>query len=188
MTSLPRKFARELGRCGWVFGAAVAGCIGCTTTGTATGQLVTPQGGSARVTFVWRSEPGDPREGKISVVLPDGRSFEGEYRQVSSSAPVDFYRPLWSGWDPYWANWRTPWYDRPYGGDWNGWITVYEGRVVARLKARQSAEYMRCRFALDNPDQGLAGGGTGDCQLSSGAEIKNAELEVKGDDTGHRSE
>jgi hypothetical protein len=35
---------------------------------------------------------------------------------------------------------------------------------------------MRCRFTLDDPDRGLAGGGDGDCKLSDGSAIRDAEL------------
>jgi hypothetical protein len=161
---------------------ALTATLGCTTSGTATGQLV--QSGASSipvtpakyVTFVWRSDAGNPHRGEISVVLPSGAAYEGTYRQVSRRYPIEFYRPMWIGWRPYWSDWHTPWYGHPFT-DLNGWLTVYEGRVVARLEATNSADFMRCRFVLDDPSKGLAGGGRGDCQLSGGAMIQNAELQ-----------
>lgn len=61
-------------------------------------------------------------------------------------------------------------------GGWEGWVRVYEGRVVARLETSEPARAMRCRFTLDDPDRGLLGGGDGDCKLSDGSAIRDAEL------------
>lgn len=148
----------------------------CTSTGTGTGQLVTPAGKRDAVTFRWRSDAGDWHHGTISVTLPTGEHYTGTYRQVSHSAPVGLYTSMWTGWDPFWPDWPPPWYRGTVVGGWEGWVRVYEGRVVARLEASAPARAMRCRFTLDDPDRGLAGGGDGDCKLSDGSAIRDAEL------------
>jgi hypothetical protein len=54
-------------------------------------------------------------------------------------------------------------------------ITQYSGKVLAHLRA-PSGEKMRCQFVLKRPEAGLDGGGTGDCQLSTGEDIFGVEL------------
>lgn len=150
--------------------------FGCTSTGTARGQLVTANGQTQYVTFVWRSDAGDLRRGSLSVLLPSGQEFAGSYRQVSHTYPVSFYGPMWTGWQPYWPDWRPYWYAGPMGWDGPRWVRVYEGRVIARLEAQNSPDYMRCRFSLEDPSKGLSGGGSGDCQISTGETIRKAVL------------
>ncbi|MFZ5897005.1 MAG: hypothetical protein ACOY0T_38460 [Myxococcota bacterium] len=156
--------------------ALAAATNACTSTGTATGHLVTPSGNRAVVTFRWRSDAGDWHRGKLSVVLPGGERYSGSYRQVSQMHPVAVYGPMWVGWEPFWPDWPTPWYRGTLGASWDGWVRVYGGRVVARLEGRNPERAMRCRFTLDDPARGLSGGGNGDCQLSDGSIIERAEL------------
>lgn len=153
-----------------------AAMVGCTSTGTATGNLVTPSGERNVVKFNWRSDAGDWHHGKISVALPNGEHYSGTYRQVSQIVPVDAYASMWVGWRPFWPDWPTPWYRGTVAPDWRGWTRVYEGRVVARLESGNPERAMRCRFELDDIANGLAGGGHGDCRLSDGSSIENAEI------------
>lgn len=49
-------------------------------------------------------------------------------------------------------------------------LTHYTGRVVANL-ANADGAHMRCRFRLIDPAEGVAGGGSGACELSNGSPI-----------------
>jgi hypothetical protein len=49
-------------------------------------------------------------------------------------------------------------------------IRHYSGRVVANL-ATPSATHMRCQFQLVHPSDGMAGGGSGQCQLPDGKTV-----------------
>jgi hypothetical protein len=155
-----------------------AGLVSCTSSGTATGQLVTAAGKREPVTFVWRSDGGDWRHGTVSVVLPSGDTYRGKYHQVTESMPLRSYGPMWVGFRPYWPDWPAPWYaGRSYAPGSEGWLTVYEGKVVARLSTpHDPSHYMRCRFSLDDPSLGMTGGGNGDCQLSDGSAVRDAVL------------
>ncbi len=156
----------------------VLGAVGCTTSGIATGQLVTQAGGTQPVVFDWRSDRGEPIKGRISTMLPDGTTFSGRYFQVTATIEQSSLAPLWVGWDPYWPSWTAPW--AGYGG--SGYTTfsrVYSGRVVATLQSPEGTR-MRCRFTLADPPEGLAGGGVGDCQLQNGERIEDAVLQETG--------
>lgn len=147
----------------------------CVTTGTASGQLKEPAGKQEAVTLVWKSDATAPDRGKISGTLPDGKRYSGRYFEVIKSANAEVYGLAWEGWRPYWAGWRTPWYE-PIGDlDWSGFVDVYTGRVIANLKTDSGAR-MRCRFTIEKPEQGLVGGGTGECQLSNGEAIDHVVL------------
>lgn len=66
--------------------------------------------------------------------------------------------------DPLWTGWRHGW------DDWPGLATIYSGRVMANLQAANGRR-MRCRFYLNDPLEGMAGGGQGQCQLASGRSV-----------------
>ncbi len=157
---------------------AMLGALGCATSGIATGELVTPSGSRSSVVFDWRSADGDPTKGQISTILPDGTEYAGSYFEITRTIQQSSLAPLWVGWDPYWPSWTAPW--AGYGG--SGYTTftrVYSGRVVATLQDPQGTR-MRCRFQLAEPQNGLAGGGVGDCEMQDGTQVRDAVLEQTG--------
>ena len=139
----------------------VAMAAGCTTMGTGTGATLS---GADPVTFNWKSEGGD--SGTMSATAPDGKTYDGQFFQVTRDTTVNSLGPLWVGWGGGW--------NRGYG--WNDWndgptfITNYTGRVVANLGA-PGGEHMRCKFQLASPTSGMAGGGRGQCQMPDGKTI-----------------
>jgi len=157
--------------------------LGCySTSGAASAKLIQPGANKAApvskaqtISFVWKSEAGAPEKGAISVMLPDGKRYAGMYRQVTHKYDSEYYAPMWTGWDPYWTRWSVPWDRNSVIVDGDTWVTVYTDRVVARLNG-PNQENMRCRFTLDEPESGMAGGGIGDCQLSNGLAVKDAVL------------
>jgi hypothetical protein len=147
-----RSFAKQ---------TAVLLCAGialsaCTTMGVGNGSE-SPAG--APVSFTWQSKDGGTT-GTMSAMLADGRTFSGTYLQVTSEARSDDFAPMWSGWRHGWSDWdRFP-----------AFTTVYSGRVMANMQSGDG-ERMRCRFYLNDPVQGMEGGGQGQCQLADGHSV-----------------
>jgi hypothetical protein len=133
---------------------------GCSTMGSGYGSTAT---GTNPVHFAWESS--DNVSGTMYATLPDGSIYAGHYFEITTETTVDTLGPLWVGWGPRWR-----------GGEWNYWgagpefVTHYSGQVVANL-ANPDGRHVRCNFQLVHPDQGLAGGGDGDCQLPNGKTI-----------------
>ncbi len=136
---------------------------GCTTMGTGTGS--TPSGADP-VSFSWKSS--DSVSGTMDAALSDGKTYSGQFFQITKDTTVDSVGPLWDGW-----------HSRRGGfGDWAYWDSVpstgfirhYSGRVVANLGAASGA-HIRCQFQLVHPSEGMAGGGRGQCQLPDGNSI-----------------
>jgi hypothetical protein len=133
---------------------------GCTTMGTGFGS--TPSGASP-TTFNWKSSDGV--SGTMNAAMSDGTTYSGQYFQITRDTTVDSVAPLWDGWH---SGWRGAGY---WGaGPSSDFITHYSGRVVANL-ASSSATHMRCHFQLVHPSEGMAGGGSGQCQLPDGNTI-----------------
>ncbi|WAS89886.1 hypothetical protein [Nannocystis punicea] len=140
------------------------------TSGAQTGAAA-PAVKHENVVFHWTSGD-DSLSGRIKTKLPDGESFTGKYHEISRTATVDEYGDFYNAW--YADPWMGPsWY---WGGSWPYYDTVEEfitnntGKVVATLQGDRGTK-MRCRFTLDDPDRGIKGGGTGECQLSNGERI-----------------
>jgi hypothetical protein len=134
---------------------------GCTTMGTGSGST---SSGAAPVSFHWKSS--DSVSGTMDATLSNGKTFSGQFFQITNNTTVDNLGPLWSGWDPGFRG----------AGGWDSWegapqfLIHYTGRVVANLGA-PTGEHMRCQFRLVHPADGMAGGGTGQCQLPGGKTI-----------------
>jgi hypothetical protein len=107
--------------------------------------------------------------GSINAALADGSTYSGRYFQITQDTTVDSIGPLWTaGWDSGWAG-RGGW------GYWNAapapdFIKQYAGWVVANLGA-PGGERARCKFHLVHPAEGIAGGGTGQCQTPDGQTV-----------------
>lgn len=132
---------------------------GCTTTGRGFGSAAC---GANPTTFTWKSYDG--HSGTISATLCDGTNYTGQYFQITRNTPIQSIAPLFDGWYSGWDE-----------TDWNvgaspDFITRYTGRVLANL-ASSSGSHMRCKFQLVYPDNGMYGGGKGECQLPDGKTI-----------------
>jgi len=142
----------------------------CETTGAGGTGAGNVRGTQKPVAFTWQSDDGD--SGDITATFANGRVFKGKYYQITDHTRVEHLDPLWDGWD------------RPTrSGGWRYWshedqrdfVREYDGRVLANLHAGDG-ERMRCRFTLDSPTRGMAGGGEGRCQLSESSCEINAEF------------
>ena len=152
----------------------------CVHDGTGQGVLqepaapgqTTPPPPTETVSFVWQSDESG-NQGSIAAALPDGRDFQGTFVQITSSGWEEYYLPYWTAWTgPTWAN-NDPWYT---GGQMQ-FVTHYSGQALANLTAYDGT-HMRCTFKLIEPSSGMAGGGVGNCQLSTHETVFDAVLEV----------
>ncbi len=139
----------------------VAMAAGCTTMGTGTGSTLS---GANAASFNWKSSDGV--SGTIDATLAGGKTYSGQYFQITKDTTADSIGPLWAGWGGrggrgwgYWGVDPSP-----------EFITHYTGRVVANL-AEPSGTHMRCQFHLVHPSDGMNGGGLGQCQLPDGTTI-----------------
>jgi hypothetical protein len=132
--------------------AAIA--AGCTSMGTGVGS--TPSGADP-VSFSWKSS--DSVSGTMTATLSDGKTYSGQFFQITKDTTVNSVGPLWSGWSPGWG-----------AAPSTSFITHYSGRVVANLGA-PGGEHMRCNFQLAHPSDGMTGGGRGQCQMPDGKTI-----------------
>lgn len=159
--------------------------VACAHAGGGEGVLEspkTPSGASTsrgEVVFTW-SSGSNSSTGDIRATLPDGTQFDGTYLQVTSQATVQDVGTYYDAWAmPGWGVAR-PWYQ----GEAEGFVQEYSGKAVAHLKS-QDGTRMRCTFVLRKPLAGMQGGATGQCQLSSGETVFDAELrEHKGESQG----
>jgi hypothetical protein len=147
----------------------------CGSKGAAVGALTTPSGESeGTVTLVWKSDALAPERGEISGTLPDGTPYKGRYFEVTETAEPDLYAPAWEGWQPYWSEW--PMDGEVDNMDWSQFARTYNGTVIANLVATDGKSRIRCRFIIDTPATGLAGGSNGQCQTSGGESISDVGL------------
>jgi hypothetical protein len=141
-------------------------CVGaalsaCTTMGTGSGS-VSP--GGAPVAFAWKSTDGGT-SGTMSATLDSQQTFSGPYLEITSQVRSEDFGPMWNGWGPYWNDWAGWGVFPEYG-----YARQYSGRVMANLQAADG-QRMRCRFFLNTPIDGMAGGGQGKCQLTNGRSV-----------------
>jgi hypothetical protein len=161
----------------FIVSALFAALSGCSHEGAGSGTLEKPipnttSGSEAtgRMEFSWRSGP-DSSQGEIAAVSTDGRTFNGSFLQPTNTVTASDYVPYWNAWTS--ASWGAarPWYDGPE----DEFIRAYGGRALARLTGDDGTR-MRCTFVLRNPVSGMAGGGEGDCQLSTNEKVFHAVL------------
>jgi hypothetical protein len=136
---------------------------GCTTMGTGFGATAS---GSNPVHFRWQST--DDVSGRIYATLADGSVYTGRYFQVMTNTTADSLEPLWAGWGPDWG-----WGSWDYWNEGPDFVTHYSGHVVANL-ADPEGKHIRCNFQLIHRDSGMAGGGSGNCQLPNGKTINTS--------------
>jgi hypothetical protein len=146
-------------------GAALSGC---TSTGRGTGESRTS---GVTADFTWKQS--EPTSGQMQAVvtMPDGRqdTYEGKFYQITKDSRMETIGPLWDPWYPGWGGW-------PYWGPGptDSFIQHYTGHVVANLGG-PDGQRMRCHFRLLRSEEGMKGGGQGQCQLPTGQTI-NAEF------------
>ncbi len=159
--------------------------VACATTpqtGIISARWTAHQQQMAPVTLSWESE--STSHGRMFTTLgAGGEHFRGGYVRVTAQTKVEVVQPIIGGWGPVWTSFDwgrpvDPWWWGPdsaaseaYGtAYYSGFVTRYTGSVVASLYGDRTHS-MRCRFTLNEPQQGLVGGGVGECQTSDGGVI-----------------
>jgi hypothetical protein len=109
-----------------------------------------------------------PVSGPMKATPPDGNTYNGQFFRITETTTIESVAPLWSAWNSAWSG-RSGW------AYWNAtpssdFIRNYAGQFVAVLGAADG-ERMRCRFRLVHPEDGMAGGGAGQCQTSDGKTV-----------------
>lgn len=144
----------------------------CASSGTGTGELVR-NGKPQTIAFTWNSSDGGIT-GTLTTSL-SGAAYSGRFVQITRQTQSDVMAPMWGGWSPGWPDWPYWGYGAGYGGavgfDAAQFTTVYSGKVIANLSA-PTGGMMRCRLHMLQPMQGMAGGGTGECQVMNGPTIQ----------------
>jgi len=150
---------------------AALALAGCTASGPIQARITRPEDGGA-VTMRYRTDRFTDN-GTLTATLPSGEQYSGRFLQVTADTDAETLDPYWGGWDVGWDGWG-PWTDDygPYivGADMPTFIRNYSGKVIATLLGNRGGR-MRCRFHLADPEQGMAGGGVGECQTGSGERI-----------------
>src|SRR5262245_9724854 len=130
----------------------------CASQGTMTGEISMPAGPPQRVTLNYSSDRTGER-GYLSMTLPGGESFNGQYARVGSAAAVapgldiNFSVVDWGETADEWTFGESD-----------------DSRVVALLQGNRGNK-IRCHFTLRYAAGGLSDGGTGECQATTGEKI-----------------
>ncbi len=162
----------------WLLSVLVMLPIGCMTRGIARGELESEARPVGPVVFSWHSEGTGSTSGTMVAKLPGGQAFEGSYVEPSKEPegfgmlPADI--PL--GWEFDAAFNRLPCEYGPMDDEFMGRCT---GHLLAALQAGDGT-WLWCDLVLKNPIAGPAGGGSGQCRLSNGEEIRGVELRRTG--------
>jgi hypothetical protein len=146
----------------------------CTTTGTGKGAVNAARSQSGTpVEFAWTSTHAG-MSGTMSATVA-GKTYSGPFQEGSREVGGDDLDDVVA------ESWQRGWVD--WGGgaglpDWDGWgpysntiSTQYAGSVVANLQSADG-QRMRCRFQLDEPTEGMTGGGQGACRLDNGESVQ----------------
>jgi hypothetical protein len=115
-------------------------------------------GRSPGVSFFW--QPEDASKGEMTATFDtNGEAYTGNFL-ITSDTRVDDGASLWPAWHGRWSAWPR----------WDADPELSTGRVLANL-TNWSGDQMRCNFRLVRPASGMAGGGRGKCQLTTGRTI-----------------
>ena len=140
----------------WLLITAVGGCV---SSGTLSGQITNPAGGSPQPVTLSYSPTRSGESGYMSLTLPDGESFNGPYARIGSPAAaapafdIDFSVVDWGQSADQWT------FDQSE-----------TNKVVALLQGSRGRK-IRCRFTLLYAAGGMRDGGTGECQVTTGEKI-----------------
>lgn len=127
-------------------------------------------------TVVMRFHRAQLGQGRIRMRLgPEGERYVGEYIRIDPRTKVATVRRFYVGWA------ATQFDDLSTGPLGRSWVRetysveIFRDRlkdeVVATLSGDQGGR-MRCRFELDSPSAGLAGGASGACQTDQGEVVE----------------
>jgi hypothetical protein len=136
----------------------------------------TPPGGSPEaIPFTYESQDADRSSGVMVATLGRGGAhLRGPYTRVEASTQGQLVTEVWDGFGaPEWNTWthdaQGNWVAT--GAAFGEFAHFYTGKVVAYLKSPDGPK-MRCQIELNEPAEGLLGGGSGSCQVSNGGRVE----------------
>lgn len=158
MSRPTRSHSRRPPRCAILTALALGGCAPAAHVDHRTPL---PRSG---LVLSWRQT--SPGQGEITAAFAGGRPYTGTLYQITDQTSFRDIRPL----RMFWGIGSV----RNFGslGDWDDGtelLTRFSGKLLAILQG--PAGRMRCSFTPSQPSLGLAGGGTGWCQLSHGGGV-----------------
>ena len=140
------------------------------------GQPVVP------ITMGWESKSVSHEMGDMIVTLPSGERFHGAFVRLVDGVKVENRMAVYNAWSLAGA-WPVGVGVGYYGlpGSWGGWGPAvypdfasfeknYTGRIVGGLSSPKG-NAIRCKFRVNDPQQGFLSGGSGACQVSLGGHI-----------------
>lgn len=139
---------------------ALAACA--STSGIGNGSS---GNGAITAAFSWTERSAD--RGVMTARLGTGETYSGDYFQVRHDAHIEYYEPLWRGWEGPGRRYDSGW---EAWGPHTGFVTEYTGRILSNLSG-PNGTHMRCMFMLRSPSTGMSQGGVGRCQLPDGASL-----------------
>ena len=150
------------------FGLFALASLGCAS-GAVTGTVAESGRPAAPLVMQWNSGLFG-ESGKISATMPDGEQFAGTYQVVKPGLSRSKMEPAWTGDEA--GQYQGKIDDTMWGAgrDTESFIRNYQNKAIATLKGDRGTRMM-CRFDLDAGGVGMGGGGTGECQTSTGAKI-----------------
>ena len=121
-------------------------------------------------------ELGETHGGLFTTLGKGGEHYSGPYVLVRAATDGKLVTEVYDGMtSPEW----TAWQDGPdgtwqeVGVSFGAFSDFYTGKAVASLDGNRG-DRMRCQLQLERPSEGLAGGGTGQCQTTAGDRIELA--------------
>ena len=151
---------------------ALVACASARRTGIMVAEWNPPpksDESTQKVMIAWESE--SSLTGSMTFTLgPGGQRYVGQYLLLEKTVSHMATQPFYDAWDSasfrgWGAGGIDPWFEPGWG--MSVWVNHYDGRVVSTLQGNRGGS-ARCHFTLKQTNLGVAGGGTGQCQVSDG--------------------
>ena len=162
---------------------AMAG-VSCATlqTGILPGKWIRADHAMVRITMGWESKSAGHEVGDLIVTLPSGERYHGGFVRLVDGVKLEHRMSVYNAWSL--ANaWPMGVGMGYYGlpGSWGGWGPEiypdfasfernYTGEVGGGLSSAEG-HAIRCKFRVNDPQEGFLSGGSGACQVSLGGHI-----------------
>ena len=135
------------------------------------------------ITMGWESRSASHETGDLMVTFPSGERYYGAFVRVVDGVKLQSRMSVYDAWSMAGA-WPTGVGAGYYGlpGGWGAWGPEvypdlvsfernYTGKIVAGLSSAKG-HAIRCKFRVNEPQEGFISGGSGACQVSLGGHIR----------------
>jgi hypothetical protein len=161
---------RRVSGIGMALGAVLAGVLlgGCATSGSMPAWVSEGGAPPARAEVAYTTDALGPG-GTLTITLPQGGSLSGPYTQGWST--IETAQPQVPGLGGVFFDWGGP---QARGFLDDDPVPVYQTEWSSKVSATlrpAAGQPLSCRFRLNNPPTGFAGGGEGRCLGAGGERI-----------------